>query len=104
MKRRLTKKGLKLIVLWVFLILIAIGLCIYGGVSLYTCYVNEFNAQIQQLGFYKSDITILWQYPIEIISIIYIVFGSVGLILIITWIILIDKSDLYDYESYTGLY
>lgn len=104
MKTKLSKKGLKLIVLWVLLGLITIGLCVYGAISLYTCYINEFNAQIQQLGFYKSDITILWQYPKEIISIICIVIGSVGLLFIIGWIILTDKSDFYDYKSYTGLY
>ena len=49
------------IVLFSFLLIISITLLVIMFVCKYNIYLNEYNAQIQQLGYYKEDIHLLNQ-------------------------------------------
>lgn len=49
------------IVTFSFLLIISIALLIFLFVSRYNLYLNEYNAQMQQFGFYKEDIHVLNQ-------------------------------------------
>lgn len=49
------------IVTFSFLLIISIALLIFMFVSRYNLYLNEYNAQIQQFGFYKEDVHVLNQ-------------------------------------------
>lgn len=49
------------IVLFSFLLIASIVFLVFMFISRYNIYLNEYNAQIQQLGYYKEDIHLLNQ-------------------------------------------
>lgn len=49
------------IVTFSFLLIISIALLIFMFIARYNLYLNEYNAQMQQFGFYKEDIHVLNQ-------------------------------------------
>lgn len=70
------------IVLFSFLLIASIILLIIMFVSKYNLYLNEYNAQMQQLGYYKEDVHLLNQ----AVQYGFINFGIVAFILsIVIW-------------------
>ena len=57
---------IKLFILIGFITLVLLGLCVFWSINIYTqryaLWLNEYNAQIQQFGFYKDDINLINQY------------------------------------------
>ena len=77
---RKQKKKIKITVC-VVLLIICIVLALLSGFNLYHIWLNEFNAQIKQLGFYKNDVKLLnqtWQMVVSTGVLIISVIGGFG--------------------------
>ncbi len=77
---RKQKKKVKITVC-VVLLIICIVLALLSGFNLYHIWLNEFNAQIKQLGFYKNDVKLLnqtWQMVVSTGVLIISVIGGFG--------------------------
>ena len=69
----MTKKQKKILKITLYSILFAVGatLVILSSINLYYIWLNEFNAQKAQLGFYKADVKLLnqtWKIAISSIA------------------------------------
>jgi hypothetical protein len=84
---------IKLYILVSFIILLLIGVCVFWSINIYhqnySLWLNEYNAQIQQFGFYKDDIILLDQQKELIKVILQIAFNALSYMLIITISIII---------------
>ena len=85
--------------------LILIGVCIYWSINIYwqnyTLWLNEYNTQMQQFGYYKEDIHLLNQFATQTAIRTQIVFNIIScFVVIVSSILGYFLVDSKCYEEY----
>lgn len=77
---------------WFYIIIsviaaILLGLCVWWSISIYqqnhALWLNEYNTQMQQFGFYKEDISLLDQYSAKLGVAVQTIFNVIAYIVVV---------------------